>query len=326
MEQLTKLEAAEAPATVDTPAAPVESATPTPTAPVKVDETPTAPDPKPGEGTPATADPAKPVVEPSKYEKARARLEKTWENVNKEKTELQKQREEFARQQGEFESRRQAFETEQAKSTKPQHPPEAYDQFALKCVDDAEALEAQAEKLEADGKYGEADKAKADAAAKRKLSKDARAYAAEIRANPPKQPADPKAAEAKFQQEQKEWWGKAAVDFPNVAKKGSPEALALEALIKDPATRNDVLGSPKAMYFAARMVNAETAAARVPQLDKELGEARAKIKELEGQLSIPVEGDVRGAGGGAEKSFEEMTPDQQEAQLRREAEAIDRGR
>lgn len=203
----------------------------------------------------------------SKFAKAKDRQDKSWAEINRQKEELRAEREQLARdrdtakaERDELEKRRQAEETK--------FSPQQYEQAAAE--------------FEKQGKFD-----LADAARKR---------AEELRKNPP--PSPQQAAVLKQQQDQhaaamKEWWGKAAVDFPKVAEKGSSENLALETFLK---AEPEAVKSPKGMYYAARLIHAESAAARMPEMEKELGALRARVKELEG-LTTPGGHDVPANSG-----------------------------
>lgn len=218
--------------------------------------------------------------EPTRYEKARRRQDEAWKQINDEKSTLKSDRERFERERAEFEQRQQAQEQ--------QYSPAQYEEAA--------------KKFEGQGKF--------------ELAELARQRAEELRKNPPPTPQQAqvlRAQEAQHKAQMKEWWGKAAVDFPEVAKDGSRENVALKTFLQ---AEPDAVRSPKGMYYAARLVKAETAAARVPELDKELGALRAKVKELEG-LTAPGSRDNPSRLGATVKSdAEEM------ADLERLAESI----
>jgi hypothetical protein len=278
--------------------APADTAKPdsTPDAPpVPTPDTTEGQPPEPSkEGALATAPDSKPTeskAEPTKYEKAAGRQAEAWKQINTEKEEVRTLRKQIEAEREAIKAERAAVETEKTKAAQPKYTPEQY--------------ETAADKWEAEGKLD--------------LAEAARKQAKELRDNPPKPPVTPVEQQEQFKAQQKEWWGKAAIDFPDVAKKDSPEAQALAALVKaEPAIYND----PKGMYYAARLVCAEVAAARAPSLDKELGIANAKIKDLEKKLAIPGDGAVSGAPHG-EVPFEQKSEAEQEAQMFREARAMD---
>jgi len=263
----------------------------------KVGDTPATAEPQ---KTTETADDKTTADKGSKYQQNQVRLEGGWKKLNESKTELQKQQDAFKAQQDEFTKRQREFEAQQQKASQPKYKPEDYEQAAKNWQTEAEALEA-------DGKFDEAD-------AKRVLARKAVEHAKQLRDNPPPAPKTDVQAEAEFKAQQKEWWGKAAIDFPNVVKPGSPEQAALAALIKaEPAVIND----PKGMYYAARLVTAEAAAASVPTITKENGELRAKVKELTEKLSIPGAGIATTVS--RPKPDSEKTDDELEEELRAEA-------
>jgi hypothetical protein len=283
---------ADAPVTPETPAAKPDSATP---APAPQTDTPEGQPPKPEPtGTPATAPEVKPTdakPEPTKYEKAAGRQAEAWKQINTEKEEVRSLRKQIEAEREAIKAERIAVEQEKAKAAQPKYKPEDY--------------EVAADKWEAEGKLDLADAA--------------RKQAKEMRDNPPKPPPTNAEQEAQFKEQQKEWWSKAAVDFPNVAKKDTPEAQALAALVKsEPAIYND----PKGMYYAARLVCAEVAAARVPAMVKELDAANAKIKDFETKLAVPGDGIVSGAPNG-EVPFDQKSEAEQWATMEREAKALD---
>lgn len=236
----------------------------------------------------------------SKFAKNQARLQGGWNKLNEEKAALQKEREaiEAAKKEA-AEAQRIANEAKE-KASQPKYKPEDYEELG-------KYLTEQADTLESAGKFDEADD-------KRSEAKRAVEYAKHLRANPPPAPKTNEQARAEFQKLQKEWYGKALVDFPNIAKKDSEEFKALAALIQsEPAVVND----PKGMYYAARLVTAEASAARASNLEKETVALRAKVKELEGQLAIP--GDGIAVKIGHVKPDSEKTDEELEADLQKEA-------
>lgn len=303
MEQLSRMEAADA-GTPDKTGQTQDTATASATAAADNNapadtkaDTSTSPEPKPDQGAPATTDDANTATKDkdkekdagqttaddptkSKFAKNQERQQKTWAQINAEKEALKKEREDFKKQQEEFTRAQQEFKDAQAKASKPKYTAQQYADFAKQA-------EADAEELEKTQEYDKADE-------KRLLAKKAREFAEHLRLNPPKEPATDAQKEAEYQKLQKEWYSKAAIDFPEVVKQGSPQQQALANLIKnEPAVLND----PKGMYYAARLVAAESVAASVPAKDKELGELRAKVKELEGKLTVPGLGAATNPGG-----------------------------
>ena len=317
MEALTQWEQESAAATTTPDPVKPEASANEPTAPATTETAESASQPKADEGTPATKEQPKPdstkdqppkpgdpkPAEPSKYEKAQQRIAKTWEEINREKELVRTTAESLKQREATLKEREAQLAQREAKLTAPKYKPEDYEGHAAK-------LEAEAAKLEESGKYTEADRKRYDA-------EKAREYATELRKNPPK--ADPTEAQQaeQFKAQQKEWWGKAAVDFPAVIKEGTPERAALIQLLN---TEPGIVNDPKGMYYASRLVTAETSAARVPQLARDLEAAQARVKELEQLTAVPNEGIVTGAPGGP-KSFEQMTPAEQLAQLEAEARA-----
>lgn len=186
----------------------------------------------------------------TRYEKAKARQEKSWAELNRQKDEFKAQQLALEAERRKLADERTSWQKEREKAER-RYKPEDYE----KAADD----------WEAQGKYD--------------LAEAARDRAKQLRETPDVNAvADQSAKVAEREKLQKEWYSKAAIDFPEVARNGSDQNAKLKALL---AAEPDVLNDPKGMYYASRLVAAETSAARVPVMEKELGELRAKVKELE---------------------------------------------
>ena len=299
MEALSSMETADAsPAEDAVPPAELASASPEAERAASSDSTKVQP-PKAdaNDGAPATEDLAKPDKDKqaetetqakpgekpqSRFEKNRVRLEGGWKELNAEKTATRTLADTLKERQAELDKREATIKASEAKANAPRYTADDYDQAA--------------KQFEDQGKYDMADAA--------------REQAKELRAHPP-QPAPTDAqAEARYKADQKEWWGKAATDFPAVAKPGSPQHEALQSLIKaEPAILND----PRGLYYAARLANAETSAASVPALTQQVSELNAKVKELQSKLAIPSDG--LGHGPTPPLSFDQKSESEQEAEL-----------
>lgn len=294
-----------------------------------------SPDPD-KDGAPAAKDPAK-AGDPSKpaeskepkaedkkasddkrsnFAKSKERRERTWTEINAEKEAVRAEAEKIKSEREALAKEKTEFETQRQKASQPKHKPEDYEQAAKTWL-------SQADKLEDDGDFE-------GAAAKRALAKQAGATARHLRENPPKtteqQAAAARAEEEKFKPGQKEWWAKAAIDYPESAKPGSAVALKIKSMITpgDPAydaeVAQTVLNTPKGLYYVARLVSAETLAASASDLKKENGDLRAKVKELAGKLQIPMDGAVTTQ---TEKPYSAMSEQEQEEALRRETSGQD---
>ena len=263
------------------------------------------PDTKPGEkpADAAAKDKTEATPPTSKYEKAKQRLEKTWDEVNKEKEFVRTAKDAIQQREAALKQREEALNAREAKLSQPKYKPEDYDGYA-------NTLESQAKQAEEAGDYTKAERLRGKA-------EDAREYAKQLRENPPKpDPTEAQRAE-QFKAQQKEWWGKAAVDFPAVTKEGTPERAALVNLLKQ---EPDIVNDPKGMYYASRLVTAEALSARVPTLEKDLAAAQARVKELEQLTTVPTDGSVQAQRG--PKSFGEMNQAEQLASLEAEAQQI----
>lgn len=223
--------------------------------------------------------------EKSRYAKAQERLGKTWEEVNAAKAALKAEQDALKTEREKIEADRREFDGRREQAEK-EFTPDQYD--------------AAARKFENEGKFD--------------LAELAREKASALRKNPPQ----PRAAADEAQR--KEWAMKAGTDFPELTKDRSPLQVRVAQLFQE---EPDLKVHPKGIYVAARIADLEAQSAKgkaaeqtVATRDKELADARSKIKELEA-LTAP------GGGNGttrlpAAKSFEQMTPDEQYSQLQRE--------
>jgi hypothetical protein len=237
---------------------------------------------KPGEAKPG--DDGK-----SRYAKAQQRLAGGWDELNAGKTTLKSEREAFAKEREQFERERQSYQTEREEAER-EFRPEAYDEAA--------------KRFEAEGKFD--------------LAQLARDRAAELRKNPPAKAGEKDAAQ------RKEWALKAGTDFPDLAKENSPLQVRVAQLLKE---EPEFKRHPQGIYFAARLADLEaqvqkhkSAADGVAAKDKELGELREKVKQLEGLTAPGGEGGAQRLPGA--KSFEQMSESEQFAELQRTAREV----
>ncbi len=288
--------------------------------------------------TPATVEKTEaPVVESkkpepeagSKYAKDAIRRDTSWKALNEQKTTFQREQEAFKAERESFQRQQEQFKIESAKQTH-KFTPEQYEtgaQSFLQQANDldlrAKGLDKQAEEHEENGRYAEAEKSKAEADKMREkaivqrgqaeLAKEQADY---IRKNP-----EPtlEALNAKKQQHRQHYTLEAAKKWPDLVKENSEfqkqVALHLNELQKN---EPELAEHPSIIYHAARLTAAESSAARVPGLDKEVGELKAKVKELEA-LTAPT-------GGGTSRLPSKVTPASEEEEFESlRAEAAARG-
>ena len=294
MERLTAGESRLAATT--TPEATDDSATAPPTAPADAETTETQPPETKPDDTPATTETptepkpegTEPKVDPKrdpksgKFAKDFERRVGSWKELNSRKEEHAKLEADLKRQVDEFQRQKVAFEKQQADAKKANvKTPEYYEQGAV-------ALEKAADDAANRSDFDKADELRAMA----RLSKQ---QAADLRANPPKPDPTAEQAEKAFGDEQEKWGKKAAIDFPALQNKDGKLSPAMELLKAmttpgsdkfDPIVAEAVKTSPAGLYYAGRLANAETVAARVPTLEKDLADARAEVKKLNGKLSV----------------------------------------
>lgn len=246
----------------------------------------------PGQGS---QDPA--LAPRSRYAKAKERLEKTWEAVNKRKGELDSQAQQIEQQRLDLERDKAQFEAVRRQAEQPQATPEQALQAMQLRRRDADALRMQAKRSEEAGRIDEAHRLNKQADRADGLADDLAEYAEQLRKNPP---LSMQQRQQQFEQARKQWTLEACNAFPELGKSGSAlqqvVARHLNALAKqDP----HLLAHPSLIYHVARLADAEikaagleTAAARVPVLEKETESLRARIKELEASVTPAAGGGV----------------------------------
>lgn len=243
------------------------------------------------EAKPATEAP-KTEPEKSRYAKSQERLQKTWESVNAEKTRLEAEKAKLETERQEMARSRAEFEALRKQTEQPAYQPADYAAASQQKKALADHQRAEAERLETAGKFDEAEKLRKMALKNDALSEDLAEHAENLRKNPP--PGLTERAK-QLEQQKQTWTLEAAKAFPELAKEGSQfqqtVAYHLQELGKsDPA----LLAHPSVIYHVSRLTAAEQKVqqltadvARVPELEKELGELKAKVKEYEA-LTTPA--------------------------------------
>jgi hypothetical protein len=264
----------------------------------------------------------------SDFAKNQERLDKTWKSVNERKAQLDTTEATLKQREQALTIKEQKIALEAAKA-KSKFTPEQYEAASAAKANSirqlelqAKGLEAQASEFDDSGLAGKAELARQQAqdireqaAGEKYSAKQLKEMAENLRKNP-----DPTLAQhqAQLAQHKQHYLIEAAKKWPDLAKEGSEfqkkmtenlQAAAQQGLI---AEENPVM-----FYHVARLVAAESEAARVPELVQKLGVAEAKVKELEALTAVGggktvVQGQPEG-----EKSFGQMTVDEQEASLRR---------
>jgi hypothetical protein len=218
-------------------------------------------------------------AERSRYAKSQDRLAKTWDSVNAEKARIESERVKIEAERADFAKKQAEFEAIRKQAEQPQYTPDDYKNAAQQKRALADHQRAEADRLENAGKFDDAEKLRKTALKNDALSEDLAEHAENLRRNPP-QGFQQKAAQ--YEQQKQAWTVEAAKAFPDLAKDGSPfqktVANHLQALAKqDPS----LLANPSVIYHVARLTAAEAAAARVPVMEKELEQLKAKVKEYE---------------------------------------------
>jgi len=280
VERQTTPETAEPPANAnslpaDTPAAP--------------DTRQAAPQQRNTETTPANGDNGK----GSAFKKDQERRDLSWKALNNEKAQVAAERQAIQTERVKLQQEQQQFQQRREGAAKTKLTPELYDQSAQqadKIVTDSalqlKGLKAMKAEYEQNGQYTEAAKIDQkieemqDAVSVAKYqAKQFRELAANMRANPD---LTGDALQKRNQQHLQHYTLEAAKKWPQLAEANSEfqkaTARAINVLRQSGLDENEF---PVLRYFAAEHVSAQSAAARVPAMDKELVQLRARIKELE---------------------------------------------
>lgn len=287
----------------------------------KSNDTPAAADPNAGKPAADTKtdnqpkDGAKPDAK-SNYAKSQERLERTWDNVNKRKTELETREQQLTQREQQLQQREASLKQQAEQAQQPQHKPEDFERAAQLKLSKAQALhqqadgiEARAKKLQDDGKYTDAARAEDEAKAIRKKAyqeegnaEDLKAHAGELRKNPPATMAQ---RDAQVETQRKEWTLKAAKDFPDLAKADSSLQKNVAQSLNNLWNTDRALAShPQIIYYVTQLESAKAAAARVPGMEKELGELRAKVKDYEALTAPGGEGAAQRQAAGDQPKTE----------------------
>jgi hypothetical protein len=296
-------------------------------------DTPSAADAKPAEAAEKKTDvetkpdaTPKPGEKQSKFKADQQRRDDSWKKLNEEKAELKAQRDQFTTERNALQQERTRLQVDRARVNQ-RYTPEQYEQAAtnklagLSALElQADGLESRAQKLEDEGKSREAGQARDKAqdireqiAAEKHTAKQMQGMAAHLRANPDKTLEQHKAEMARQKQH---YLVEAAKKWPELGQDKSPFQQKMAGMLQNLRQRGfDANEHPALFYDVARLVAAETAAERVPGMETELGQLRARVKELEA-LTAP---------GGGSAAVQQMpaasakTDADEEAELRQMA-------
>ena len=229
----------------------------------------------------------------SAFAKDRERLNKTWQQVNEEKARVAQEKSAIQAERVRLQQEQQKFEQRRAGANRQKLTPELYDQSAAaakKFVADAilqlDGLRFRKAKMEEAGQYTEAAKVDGQIEVLQKQAHVQEYQAAQFEEIAKNMRANPDVSGEALEKRNKEhlahYTVEAAKKWPELAQAGSEfqkaTAKAINILRQNGLDEND---SPVLRYFAAEHVAASTAAARVPGMEKELAQLRARIKELE---------------------------------------------
>ncbi len=243
--------------------------------------------PKPEQGTKTEP---KPESAYTKAQKEKARMEKTWKQVQAEKEAVRRERDELQRQRAEIESK--------AKPKDDGPPAEVYDALAKKY--EGEGNEAMAEM--------------------------ARQQAAQLRAKAAQGTAPARQAEAWKTPEFQTEWQKHVAELvqanPALSDPNDPVVKLTNGLVNDPAYGRYFKAHPDGIKMAYEVAQLQQRAGKAEALEKELAKVKAENERLSKLTSI------RGSHpptASAPKGLASMKGDDAEAYVRQQAEKADRG-
>lgn len=283
---------------------------------------PDAPKTEGAEAAKATEQP-KPGEAKSKFTQEQERRDRSWKALNSEKEAFKAEKEATAKAKAELEAERKQMQAEREAAILESTPkPEQFEAAAQRKQTDADALEKQADRAEDAGDDDQARQLRAKAQRARVEAEQYREAGEQARKNPPPTLA---AIQERRAAEEKEWTLKAAIDFPEFAKPNSAVAKSAVQFLENLKATDPVLSRhPKAAYFAAEHAHLQVMASAAVNLkkqldtrDAELGQLRAKVKELEALTAPSGGGSVQQQPG--ERTFNEMSPSEQEQQLQQAA-------
>jgi hypothetical protein len=234
--------------------------------------------------TPETKPADDPNAKKSNYAREMDRRDKSWKALNEEKEAFKAQQAELAQQRQKFQQEREA-----ALAAEPEFTAEQY--------------------LIAAKKFGE--EGRID------LEQEAIELANHIKANPPELAAVQRKQAARIGAQQQESLARALGQTPDLGKPGTPLNLEAQKIVsEDPHVWNT---HPNAWEHLARVATARLQAARVPELEKDLSKAQARVAELEKLTSV-------GPQGGPAGQLPETNQPDDEGAIRAAVRAADAGR
>lgn len=241
-------------------------------------------------------------AEKSRYAKSAERLEKTWASVNARKSELEAQA--TALEQEKLTIARERAEIEAFKQSQaPEHNPKDVQSAAQKLRTEADAMRMRAKRAEDAGQYEQAQQLEKQANRSEAKADDLDEYAERLAKNPPTGFAERQKA---LEQQRQQWTLEAAKSFPDLAKSNSTFQRAVATSLQELAKADPTLAAhPSIIYHVCRLTAAEAAAARVPALEKEAEQLRAKVSELEKLTSPAGDGNVPALGTGSNSDADE---------------------
>lgn len=228
----------------------------------------------------------------SNFAKDAQRRDTSWKELNRQKAE-------FKTQQDGIAAREQAIAQCEARLTQERaklhqkSPPEKFEREAATLIAahestsrNAKDFADKAKELEEKGDYkgaalaeSKAEELKELAVVQKAKAKEFKDYADNLRKNPP---ADIKQIEQQQAQALQHYTLEAAKKWPDLAVTGSEfQKTVVQSESTLAKAGVDIRENPVLRYYIAEFAAAQAAAGRVPAMDKELGQLRAKVKELE---------------------------------------------
>lgn len=266
--------------------------------PVTIERGTESPISKPADARPTAEVPPKndatipPEPKGSQFAKDAQRRDTSWKELNRQKAEFKAQQDGIAAREQAI-AQREARLTQERVKLRQKAPPEQFETEARNLTTAHENTSRQAKdftdkakELEEKGDYrgaalaeAKADELKELAVVQKAKAKEFKEYADNLRKNPP---ADLTKIEQKQAQALQHYTLEAAKKWPDLAVTGSEFQKIVVQSEKTLANAGvDVRENPVLRYYIAEFAASQAAAGRVPAMEKELGQLRAKVKELE---------------------------------------------